>query len=71
MKKQTIAILGSTGSIGESTLELIKKSSKFKVELLIVNKNYLKITNQIKLFKPSVVIVNDNTIYLKIKKKLF
>ena len=39
MKKKTIAILGSTGSIGETTLEIIKKSNKFKVVLIIVNKN--------------------------------
>ena len=43
MKKKTIAILGSTGSIGESTLDIIKKSNEFKVELLIANKNYVKI----------------------------
>ena len=32
MKKKTIAILGSTGSIGQSTLELIKKSNEFEVK---------------------------------------
>ena len=69
MKKKTIAILGSTGSIGQSTLEIIKKSSEFKVELLIANKNYLKIINQIKVFKPSIVVVNNENIFLKIKKK--
>ena len=42
MQKKTIAILGSTGSIGNSTLEIIKKTIKFKVELLAVNKNYLQ-----------------------------
>ena len=59
MKKKTIAILGSTGSIGQSTLDIVKKSTEFKVELLSANKNYFKIINQIKIFKPSVVIVND------------
>ena len=69
MQKKTIAILGSTGSIGQSTLEIIKKSNKFKVELLIANKNYLKIINQIKVFKPSIVIINNKNIFIKIKKK--
>jgi 1-deoxy-D-xylulose-5-phosphate reductoisomerase len=69
MRKKTIAILGSTGSIGQSTLEIIKKSNKFKVELLIANKNYLKIINQIKVFKPSIVIINNKNIFIKIKKK--
>jgi 1-deoxy-D-xylulose-5-phosphate reductoisomerase len=69
MKKKTIAILGSTGSIGQSVLEIVKKSKEFKVELLIANKNYSKIINQIKVFKPSVVIVNNENTFLKIKKK--
>ena len=69
MKKKTIAILGSTGSIGDSTLEIIKKTIEFKVELLAVNKNYLKTIIQIKFFKPSVVVVNNENVYLKIKKK--
>ena len=69
MKKKTIAILGSTGSIGQSTLEIIKRTNRFKVELLIANKNYLKILTQIKVFKPRVVIINNENIYLKIKKK--
>ena len=71
MKKKTIAILGSTGSIGETTLEIIKKSNKFKVVLIIANKNYHKIVSQIKKFKPKIVIINDLKVYLKIRKKSF
>ena len=66
MKKKTIAILGSTGSIGETTLEIIKKSNKFKVVLIIANKNYHKIVSQIKKFKPKIVIINNLKVYLKI-----
>ena len=40
MKKKTIAILGSTGSIGQSTLDIISKTKKFKVKVLIANKNF-------------------------------
>ena len=69
MKKKTIAILGSTGSIGQSTLEIVRKTKKFNVKLLIANKNYLKIEEQIKFFKPSIFIINNKNIYYKIKKK--
>ena len=69
MKKKTIAILGSTGSIGNSTLEIIKKTIEFKVKLLAVNKNYLKTITQIKVFKPSVVVIHNENVYLKIKKQ--
>ena len=47
-----IAILGSTGSIGKSTLEVIKKDKKnFSVILLTANNNYKKLIQQAKLFK--------------------
>jgi 1-deoxy-D-xylulose-5-phosphate reductoisomerase len=71
MKKKTIAILGSTGSIGQSTLEIIKKTKEFSVELLFANKNYLKIINQIKVFSPRIVVINNENIYLKVKKKYY
>jgi 1-deoxy-D-xylulose-5-phosphate reductoisomerase len=70
MKKKTIAILGSTGSIGESTLEIVRKTKEYKVKLLMVNKNYSKIISQINFFKPEIVIINNENTYLKIKKKL-
>ena len=69
MKKKTIAILGSTGSIGQSTLDIVKKTKKFKVELIIANKNYIKIVDQIKFFKPRLVIISNEKVYLKIQKK--
>ena len=71
MKKKTIAILGSTGSIGQSALEIIKKTNEYKVELLIVNKNYFKALDQIKFFKPKLVVVHNEKVYLKIKKKFY
>ena len=38
--KKTIAILGSTGSIGQSLLKVISKyKKKFKIILLAANKN--------------------------------
>ena len=50
MKKKTIAVLGSTGSIGQSSLDIIKKVKEFKVELIAANKNYSKIIKQIQFF---------------------
>ena len=48
MKRKSIALLGSTGSIGQTTLEIIKKTNKFKVVLIAANSNYLKILSQIR-----------------------
>mgnify|MGYP003690721623 FL=1 len=50
--KKNIAILGSTGSIGKSTLKIIKNNNQFNVRLLVTNKNLKEINKQIKIFKP-------------------
>ena len=58
--KKKIAILGSTGSIGKQTLELIKKDKKnFEVIVLSTNKNLKEIKKQIRIFKPKNVIITD------------
>ena len=67
--KKKIAILGSTGSIGKSTLQIVKKVKHFKVQLLVTNKNFVEITRQINFFKPAVVIIINKNVYLKVKKK--
>ena len=42
--KKKITIFGSTGSIGESTLDIIKQNpDKYEVIALTANKNYKKI----------------------------
>ena len=70
MKLKTIALLGSTGSIGQSTLDIIKKTNTFKVVLIIANSNYSKILSQIKSYKPKIVIIRNLKAYLRIKKTL-
>ncbi len=68
--KKKIAILGSTGTIGNTTLKIISKTNKFKVVLLLANINVSKILKQIKDFKPKIVVVMNEQSYLKIKKKV-
>jgi len=68
--KKKIAILGSTGSIGKSTLEIIKKDKKnFDVVLLSTNKNIRELSKQKKVFKPRYLIINDFKSFIKFKKK--
>ena len=68
--KKNISILGSTGSIGENTLEIIKKDKKnFNIVLLSTNKNYNKVIKQAKEFKVKNVIVNDIIAFKKAKLK--
>ncbi len=68
--KKKISIIGSTGSVGLTTLSILdKKKTLFKVNLLSANKNYRKICEQIKKYKPEFFIVNNKKIFLKIKSK--
>ncbi len=68
--KKKIAILGSTGSIGKSLLEIIKKDKKnFEVVLLTANKNYKELIKQSKTFKVKNLIITDYKNYKKIKNK--
>ena len=68
--KKKISILGSTGSIGLTTLKIVdKKISLFKPYLFSANKNFNLISNQIKKYKPEIFIINEKNIYERIKKK--
>ncbi len=68
--KKKIAILGSTGSIGENTLEIIKQDKKkFEVNLLSTNKNIKKVFKQAKEFKVKNVIISDLNSFQKAKSK--
>ena len=66
--KKKVAILGSTGSIGKNTLEVIKKNQNiFKIELLSTNKNVSKIYNQAKKFKVKNIIIHNKNSFEKFK----
>ena len=58
--KKKIVILGSTGSIGKQTLELVKKDKKnFDVVLLSTNENIREISKQVKVFNPKYLIITN------------
>ena len=69
MKK--IIVLGSTGSIGKQTLEIISKDKKnFKVMLLSADRNIELLLKQIKTFNVKNVVVSNKKINDILKKKL-
>ena len=68
--KKKIAILGSTGSIGKSLLNILSKDKKkFEVILLTANKNYKLLLKQVKKFEVKNVIIKDLNSYKKFKKQ--
>ena len=65
--KKKILILGSTGSIGKSTLNIIRNyKSKLEVVALSTNKNIRLILKQSKEFNVKNIIINDDQSYKKI-----
>ena len=69
--KKKIAILGSTGSIGKTTFEILKKKKNmFEVQLLTTNKNINELIKQSKIFNVKNLIITDKKQFLVAKKKL-
>ncbi len=68
--KKKIAILGSTGSIGKSLIDIIKKNKKdFEVILLTANRNYKELYKQSKLLNVKNLIITDLKGYNFLKRK--
>lgn len=58
---KNLVVLGSTGSIGISTLDVVRKNKKiFKVEALIANTNYQLMIDQYEEFRPSFIYLANN-----------
>ena len=69
MKKQ-VAILGSTGSIGKTLINIIKENKKnFNIVLLTAKKNYQEIFKQAKNFNVKNLIITNKKSFKKLKKK--
>ena len=67
--KKKIAILGSTGSIGKTLIEIIKKDKKnFEVILLTAHKSYKEILKQAKILQVKNLIITDKKSYLNLSK---
>jgi len=63
-----ITILGSTGSIGESTLDVLSRhEQKFNVVALTANSNATKLFQQIKTFQPQYAVLNDSQAAAKLR----
>ncbi|KAL0421797.1 UNVERIFIED_CONTAM: 1-deoxy-D-xylulose 5-phosphate reductoisomerase, chloroplastic [Sesamum latifolium] len=66
-----ISIIGSTGSIGTQTLDIVAENpEKFKVVALAAGSNVTLLANQVKLFKPQLVAIRDESFLDKLKEAL-
>jgi 1-deoxy-D-xylulose-5-phosphate reductoisomerase len=66
-----LAVLGSTGSIGRQTLDVVRNNSgMFKVEAICAKKNIKDLVEQVREFSPSVVAIQDRTKANALKQEL-
>ena len=67
--KKKIVILGSTGSIGKTLINILKKDKKnIHIELLSINRNIKELSKQLKIFKVKNIIITDNLRFIQAKK---
>jgi 1-deoxy-D-xylulose-5-phosphate reductoisomerase len=70
-KKRSIAVLGSTGSIGTQALDVIRKHSDlFEAEILTAHNNADLLIKQAVEFQPNAVVITNKNHYEKVKSAL-
>ncbi|MEQ8268222.1 MAG: 1-deoxy-D-xylulose-5-phosphate reductoisomerase [Parvibaculum sp.] len=68
---KSVTILGSTGSIGCSTLDLISRErSRFDLVALTANRNVHALVEQARIFRPRLAVVADDSRYAELKEGL-
>ena len=69
--KRSIAILGSTGSIGTQTLQVVEEHpDKFEVYAITANTRVDELIQQARKFMPEAVVIADESKYPKLKEAL-
>ena len=69
--KKRIALLGSTGSIGTQTLDVVtRQADKFEIEVLTAHRNADLLIIQALQFKPNVVVIGDERLYDQVHQAL-
>lgn len=70
-KKRQIAVLGSTGSIGTQTLQVVEEHPEcFEVYAITANTRADELIEQARRFNPAAVVIADETKYAKVKEAL-
>jgi 1-deoxy-D-xylulose-5-phosphate reductoisomerase len=70
-RKKHLALLGSTGSIGKQTLEVVaEQSDTFCIEVLTAHNNADLLIEQARIFQPNTVVIGDKNAVQKVKDAL-
>lgn len=70
-RPRSVTILGSTGSIGKSTVDLLQgHGDKFNVRALTANKNIALLAQQARVLNAELAVTADETLYAELKSAL-
>ncbi len=67
---KNLSILGSTGSIGTQTLDVVDKTNEYRVMALSAHKNVSLIEKQIRKYKPKIAAMTDENAAAELKVKV-
>jgi len=68
---RTVTILGSTGSIGCSTVDLLERNRElYQVEALVAGRNTVKLAEQARSLQPKMVVLSEEAGYQELKEAL-
>lgn len=68
--KKRIAVLGSTGSIGTQTLEVVRNNSDFIIDVLAADSSVEALEKQVREFSPRLVCVYKEEAAVRLKKAI-
>ncbi|MCB0702128.1 MAG: 1-deoxy-D-xylulose-5-phosphate reductoisomerase [Candidatus Kapaibacterium sp.] len=69
MEFRNISILGSTGSIGTQTLDVVSQSKNIEIDFLTSNTNIELLEIQCSIYSPKGVVISDYSSFLEFKSK--
>ena len=70
-RKRKIAILGSTGSIGTQTLDVVSQHPElFEVEMISARRSVSLLAEQARRFDVNNVVITDETLYPQLNSEL-
>ncbi len=69
---KTITILGSTGSVGQSTIDVISKNpDEFQIHALTAYKNVELLSQQARKYNPKLAVIGDEALFQNLKDNLY
>ena len=70
-RKQRLAVMGSTGSIGTQTLDIVRNyPDRFEITTLTANNQWQLLAEQAREFMPDSVVIANDTYYSPLKEAL-